>query len=120
MWHNNYVIGKIAKGYRAKEMGFYLDDTNSDYNSNTARYFTIHLVHSRKAKKAGKDKNIERILQRAATIANSLNRSFVIPPSTCKTNEQSFCNLCFYHSVCCFTKIVSSFALPFKESVRFE
>ena len=55
MWHNNFVIVKIPKGYRAKEMGFYLDDTNSDYNSNTARYFTIHLVHSRKAKKAGKE-----------------------------------------------------------------
>ena len=100
-------------------MGFYLDDTNSDYNSNTTRYFTIHLVHSRKAKKAGKDKNIERILQRAATISNSLNRSFVIPPSTCKTNEQSFCNLCYY-DIWCFINIVGSFALPFKESVRFE
>ena len=100
MWHNNYVVGNTLK--------------------NTARYFTIHRVHSVKAKKGGKDKNIERILQRAATISNSLNRSFVIPPSTCKMNEQSFCNLCFYHSVWCFTKIVSSFALPFKESVRVE
>ena len=44
MWHNNYVVGNTLKNYRAKEMGFYLDDTNSDYNSNTARYFTIHLV----------------------------------------------------------------------------
>lgn len=120
MWHNNFVIGKIAKGYRAKEMGFYLDDTNSDYNSNTARYFTIHLVHSVKAKKEGKDNNIEKILQRAATISNSLKRSFVVPPTTCKRNERSFCNLCYYDNVWCFNKIVGSFALPFKESVRFE
>ena len=81
MWHNNFVIGKIQKKYRAKEMGFYLDDTNSDYN--TARYFTIHLVHSRKAKKAGKDNNIGKMIQRAVTISNSLNRSFVIPPMYC-------------------------------------
>ena len=99
MWHNNYVVGNTLKNYRAKEMGFYLDDTNSDYNSNTTRYFTIHLVHSRKAKKAEKDNNIGKMIQRAVTISNSLNRSFVIPPMTCKSNEQSFCNLCFYHSV---------------------
>lgn len=75
------------------------------------------LYIQEKRKKAEKDNNIGKMIQRAVTISNSLNRSFVIPPMTCKSNEQSFCNLCFYHNVWCFDKIVSSFTLPFKESV---
>lgn len=117
MWHNNFVVGKTQKEYRAKEMGFYYDEDDADYASKTMRYFTIHLLHSTKVDTTKTDDHIKEILMKAVNIANSLERSFVVPPSTCKENEMSFCNLCYYDEKWCFGSIISKFTYPMKESV---
>ena len=117
MWHNNFVVGKTQKEYRAKEMGFYYDEDDNDYVSQTMQYFTIHLLHSTKVDEKNTDNHIKAILMKVVNIANSLQRSFVIPPITCKSNEMSFCNLCYYDEKWCFGNIINKFIYPIKESV---
>lgn len=117
MWHNNFVRSKQLKDYRAKEMGLYMLDEDGEYSANSNRYFTITLLRSKKNTSTGIDKHIQKAITKAINISNKLNRSFVIPPITCKTGKSSFCNLCYYDRIICFHDIMLSASLPFKESV---
>ena len=116
MWHNNLILHRELKDYRAKEMGFYLD--NDKEYALDSRYFTISLLHSNKENSKGVDFNIKGIIAKAVDISNRLNRSFVVPPITCKINESSFCNLCYFEKLRCFHNTMLSTILPFRESVE--
>ena len=117
MYHNNYVRGKVFKEYRAKEMRSLVIERDKDYSNKDARYFTIFLVHSKKETIFGVDHKVRSVISAGIQIANQLKRHFVIPPITCGQNEESYCNVCFFEYVNCFSKALKHTLLPFKESV---
>ena len=52
-------------------------------------------------------------------VANSLNRSLVLPPLSCSNGKWKYCNVCSFDRANCFKDIIPSFENPVKESIFF-
>lgn len=121
MFHNNYVRGSLNKELRLKEMGFFPHDINGVYSDPTARYITFERIHERtRERAASRIEDIHAELSAIVKVANELNRTLVIPPLRCPPSSKwSFCNMCFFEDITCFSSITSKLRHPFKESTFF-
>ena len=117
MYHNTFSKGK-QKEIRLKEMHHYVLDISGEYSSTSAKYFTIFTLYSNQSYWKGTDESIRNQLDRAITIANSLNRSLVIPPITCNNTYSHYCNICYFGVYDCFKDIFSKARFEYKESVN--
>lgn len=117
--HNNFIRGGIGKTLRMKEMKRYYLDKNGEYSNPTQTYLTFELLKPGYYEYLNiTDETVFKQLTIMVGIANTLNRSLIIPPIPCKKPGVPFCNICYFHYRYCFEEILRKASQPFKESVR--
>ena len=62
---------------------------------------------------------MKKTLLSLSRVANSLNRSLVLPPLPCSKGKWKYCNVCSFDRANCFKDIIPSFENPVKESIFF-
>ena len=62
---------------------------------------------------------MKKTLLSLSRVANSLNRSLVLPPLSCSNGKWKYCNVCSFDRANCFKDIIPSFENPVKESIFF-
>ena len=62
---------------------------------------------------------MSRTLLSLSRVANTLNRSLVLPPLPCVNGKWKYCNVCSFEKVDCFKDVIPSFKNEVKESIFF-
>ena len=91
--HNNFIVSKEAKEYRAKETGLWNYDGNQYFSSPSRKYITFDNLYNIDSSKRTNEEE-KQSLQSALAIAMILNRTLILPAFHC---GRTLCSMLSYY-----------------------